>query len=727
MAWPNDTYWLCIETNFGIDYLSPNNGWPQCIVSNSKPNFIRVLGPYKDEISDPVTLFPVYGEEECATDNIVIYNNRYPDGSKNPDNWTTKGYYAYCPFNEVVPSVVVELRDLPPTRVQASKCIGPFYTKEDAQAATSTWNCKIAFTPASDVCSPNATDSPYPDLECSLVCSLGWPMIEGSIILNLFKKGERGSGKVMEPSKLPIISAGISCESSFEPMIAKCWKTYANNSSYSTIILIDSPKRGWNLRLNGTMCVDDDPNYVNVSVQMQALLIDKDANPNNPKPSEGSSWVTVGSLGGRLPALGGSSRKKRDERYYRGSVVEFRPTQGLYDLNVFAFAQIAVRLRPWVFGCDGSAGERGFGNKLDKTCGLFTPDFAYGCASVQVSPIDNTIPQNSEGLIPRPAFYQLGLNPNLDSVYPGDTYSINCIYCEPDNPNWKCYPEPNRHSDKSLTDMGIDGELQANFQQIQLAVTYIGDLGLKRISTGGLYLILKPATWEGWAKEVTNEKMVYIYSGWQIDQFVGYRLKMYVKNTEFPFDDIEVYSSITGNNGDTLFITGWKNNNIPQASFTNQAKFQIISSSSEWLTYPILAENIIQRRIPMIIEYYLNQFNARLLFYLVEFPSPEIAGCVNINDYPEPPPEAENPPSLMEPPIFPPQNNEIQINEIERLQKELEKNNKVCIYLGNAIPNTKACCGASPSFECEKHGRCKKYGVIGPDDNMVCTSCPDFS
>ncbi len=30
-------------------------------------------------------------------------------------------------------------------------------------------------------------------------------------------------------------------------------------------------------------------------------------------------------------------------------------------------------------------------------------------------------------------------------------------------------------------------------------------------------------------------------------------------------------------------------------------------------------------------------------------------------------------------------------------------------------------------FECEKHGRCKQYGIAGPEDNMVCSSCPDFS
>jgi len=64
---------------------------------------------------------------------------------------------------------------------------------------------------------------------------------------------------------------------------------------------------------------------------------------------------------------------------------------------------------------------------------------------------------------------------------------------------------------------------------------------------------------------------------------------------------------------------------------------------------------------------------------------------------------------------------------INTLKNQIEKLNQVCIYLGDAIPNTKACCGASPSFQCEKHGRCKQYGVAGPEDNMVCSSCPDFS
>ena len=67
------------------------------------------------------------------------------------------------------------------------------------------------------------------------------------------------------------------------------------------------------------------------------------------------------------------------------------------------------------------------------------------------------------------------------------------------------------------------------------------------------------------------------------------------------------------------------------------------------------------------------------------------------------------------------------MTDIDTLKQKLENMNKVCIHLGNAIPNTKACCGTSSSFECKKHGRCKQYGVLGAEDNMVCTSCPDFS
>lgn len=735
MAWPNDTYWLCVETNFDIDKLSPNNGWPQCIISAAKPDYIRVLGPYQDELFNDKLNGPVFGEDECAKDNIIIYNNRYKDGKDNPANWTTKGYYAFCPYNVIKPSVVVELRDLPPTKTQVSKCIGPFYTKKDAIEASIKWDCKIAFTPAIDVCSPYVVNSPYPDLECSLVCALGWPMMEGSVILDLFQNADPSSGKTIEPSYcLSKMSMALSCEPTFEPSVSRCWKSSFVSDQRSIFYLIKDPPRGYELRLSGTMCIDADPNFANVSISMQALMIDKDVNPDNPNPSEGSRWITVGSLGGRLPALG-PSRNKKEMRIYSGPIIPFHPSNGLYDF-CFQYVKITVQLRPWVFGCDGSAGENGTGTKIEKTCGLYSAEKAYSCASVQVLPINNQI-LDVDNISPRPNFYQLGLNANTSAFYPGESYLTGCLYCENlrnrDN-DWECSPNPTLYSIKELISMGIDGEQNADFQQIQLVGTYIGTIGLKRISYAGLYLILKPSSYGGHATEVTNQKMVALNRSWKIDQWVGYKLQMFIKNTEYPYDDLETFTNILGNNENTLFISGWPQGNIPKVDINATAKYQIVFASGSGFMYkPILAENIIQHRQPMIIEYVLPEFNARVLFYMLEFPSAEIAGCIDVNDYPELPTTTTGDPNLflsMPPPIFPAkmlEQDEKKLNEIQNLQKQLENMNKVCIYLGNAIPNTKACCGASPSFECEKHGRCKQYGVAGAEDNMVCSSCPDFS
>jgi hypothetical protein len=734
MAWPLDTYWLCVETNFDIDTLSPNNGWPQCIISESKPNYIRVLGPYKDREPDPPD-YPsgIFGEEECAKDNIVIYNNRYPPDqeyttySDNPKNWTTKGYYASCPYNVNPPSVTIELRDLPPTKTQVSKAIGPFNTKEEAIKASETWNCKIAFTPAADVCSPYIAESPYPDLECSLVCALGWPMIEGEIKVEFYQMIDE---RIQPSPSIIALSTPLGCDPTFEPTITRCWKSsYSSNNSAEFILLTD-PKRGYKLRLVGTMCIDENPNFANVSVSMEALMIGSDVNPDDKNPYEGARWTGVGSLGGRLPALG-PSRNKKDMRKYGSNYIAFNPSNGISDCCI-SFAKIIVTLRPWVFGCDGSIGSSGKGAKIDKTCGLFNTEKAYSCASVQVSPINNKI-LNIENLVDRPCFYQMGQNDDSGNRYPGDRRFDGCYYCENthnrDN-EFICNPTKSFYDPKELTLTGITGEDTADFQQIQLAGTYMGVVGLKSVNNQ-MYLMLQPISLSGWAIEVTNQKMVTINRSWQVDQYKDYILEMYVKNTEFPFDDLSTQTRILGNNENTLFINNWPNNNIPQIDINATAKYNILlPSKSKFVVKPVLKENIIQRRTPMIIEFMLPEYNTRLLFYLLEFPSPEIAGCVDINDYPELP---EQDPDLflsMPPPIFPTQmlaQDEKKLNEIQNLQKQLENMNKVCIYLGNAIPNTKSCCGASPSFQCEKHGRCKQYGVAGPEDNMVCSSCPDFS
>ena len=759
MAWPLDTYWLCVETNFTIDTLSPNNGYPQCVVSGARPNYIRVLGPYKDELLNELTQMPVFGKEECEKANILVYNNVYPDGIKNKDNWTTRGYYAYCPFNSAEAKLVIEGRDLPPTRTQASKCVGPYYTEEEAKAATKDWNCKIIFTPAYDTCSPTVVSSPYPELECSLVCALGWPMIEGSVIVDLFQNAAPGSGKTIEPSYcIPKMSMALSCEPSFEPLISRCWNSTFVSDHYAEFKLIQNPPRGYKLRLTGTMCIDDDINYANVSITMEALMISKDADPDNPNPTEGSKWIGVASLGGRLPALG-PSRDKKDFRVYSGPITPFNPSVGLYDF-CFQYAKLTVQLRPWVFGCDGSAGTSGMGSKVIKTCGIGTADKAYSCASVQVLPLNNEIP-DVDGIYPRPNFYQLGLNANTNVAYAGDAYETNCVYCKNTraayNP-WECSPKVTMFPINDLLLMGIDGEADSDFQSLQLAGTYIGMVGLKRIGLDGLYLILQPSSYGGWASQVNSSSMVAINRAWRTDQWKGYILRMFVKNPDFPFDDIPVSSGITGNSENTLYISGWPAGQIPIASPTNLTKFQIaFSSGSTFMFKPILAENIIQTRQPMIIEYTLIEFNARLLFYMLEFPSLEVAGCIVPGPYPPlPPPEipstallwggtsTENPLTWGDintedyvlydvPPsssAYIDYNTLLDITPIAApvpasLTTVKERFAKTCLYLREEIPQT-GCCGSSNKYVCEKFGKCRKYGR-STDGEPVCGTCPEFT
>lgn len=113
------------------------------------------------------------------------------------------------------------------------------------------------------------------------------------------------------------------------------------------------------------------------------------------------------------------------------------------------------------------------------------------------------------------------------------------------------------------------------------------------------------------------------------------------------------------------------------------------------------------------------------------FPSNNVK--VTVYGFLFPPPleeECPGPPATfsMTPPIFqmsaPP---ETPLDfEIDALQRQLDKMGKICLYLGNEIPGTKPCCGASPSYECPKHTRCKRYGEPGLDDQAICSSCEDF-
>jgi hypothetical protein len=650
-------YWLCVETNFNIDKLSPNNGWPFCVESSTKPNYIRVLGPYETDEN-------FLDVEKCSRANIVPYNTEYPDGVKDLRNWTTRGWYAYCPYDQLVPKVVTTLLDYPPSRTQGSKCVGPYDTEQEAIEITSQWSCAVALTPAEDTCDPTPKGIVTPDLECSLVCSsLGWPMSGGNISVTFYQY-ECIDPDAAIPSKcVPTLNIGLGCAPTFEPVVTTCWNGWFRGPY--TIKLIEDPPRGYKIRMFGTMCVDPDPNYVNVSVTLQALTLGVDSNPSN--PSEGSEWTSCGTFGGRIPVEIPAppqvlSRSKRDPRKYRGDIQAFRPScSGLAEC--IGAVRVSVQLTPMRFGCDGTIGQSGNGTKVEDTCGLFTDEKTYGCAAVQMLPLDYYL-QDSNGTYIVPSFYPIGVN----------TYnSTGCIYCKNITVDgvptgaYTCQPlKIYGITEYEATHMGIPGEDTAEYQQIQM----FGGVMLKRIANGPLYVAVKNQT-------------------------------------------------------------------------------------GTWIWQVVSAENIIQHRPPMIIDTVFPSMNIRLLFYLMEFPSPELAGCVIPGPYPPPPTPAtpstallwnsgdnpivwqnidnedflvyDTPPSSSSPfwysatlDTVPTESPELTpFNEIRK------RFTKTCLYLREEILNT-GCCGSSNKYVCEKFGICRKYGR-STDNEPICGTCPEFT
>ena len=664
--------WLCVETNFHVDRLSPNEGWPFCVQSGTKPNYIRVHGPYEDD--DPLGLF---GSEKCDNFKIIPSNTEYPSDDKypeqkaNPKNWTTRGWYALCPYNQTKSQVVASMLDYPPTRTQCSKAVGPYDTKEEALEITKQWDCAVAIAPAEDVCDPNPRAVSIPTLECSLACSsLGWPFMSGTIMFNFFKYECYDPASTIPSPCLPqMININLGCRYEFEPMVTHCW--YGSTPDPIPITLVKEPPRGTKVRFYGRMCVDADPNYVNVSVQMEALMLGIDIDPS--KPSAESFWTGCGTFGGKLKAVG-TSRNKRHNRIYTGEIVSFIPScAGLSEC--IKSVVVTVVLLPWKFGCDGGAGAGRKGGVASQSCGLFTDTKAYTCATVQKLPLDPFYLTTR----PIPVFGQLGLNGAVRIVGPNETYSPStengCMYCIRSGATYICDPTPVMGPASNYTLIGIPGETTADWQQIQM----FEDIMLKRISGGGLYVAV-----------------------------------MYADNA--------------------------------------------------WTWKPVLAENIIQTETPMIIEMMFPVFNLRLLFYMVEFPSGLIAGCVTTDLYPPLPKNyptttilwsSENDPMLYgseatssyiisddfesapEPFLGLPPEEELQEEPIapeetllprpvpESLRQQIQyRFSKKCLYLGNEKPDT-GCCGSSNKFECSVFGECRKYGRP-TDGEPICVTCPEY-
>ena len=651
------SFWVCVETNFAIEKLSPNNGWPFCVESASKPYYIRVHGPYEDDTE-------FFGTEKCERNKVYPVTTEYPpdtaypDASKNPLNWTTRGWYAHCPYNRKASDVVVSFLDYPPVRTQSSKCVGPYDTEAEAKEITAQWSCAIVYTPAIDICDPTPKASSIQELECSLVCSsLAWPFKSGTLQVSFFDKECFTNLAVPSPCSPPTVNINLGCPPSLTPPATSSWSGMA--PSYQ-VTMIQNPPRGYRIRLYGSMTVQPNPNYVTASFTMEALMLASDINPS--APDDLPRWVGCGSLTATLPVVS-TSLNKRDPRIYSGNLQAFSPSCGGLAECIGA-VRLTVVLLPWKFGCDGSIGSGGMAPAASQSCGLFSSEKAYSCASAIMLPLDSTTATPKF----RPQFVQLGLNTN------GNTEEHGCFYCIGGGNSWQCDPLPKFVTSRDLCVIGIPGEESSTIQQIQMGQGPSGTVMLKRVG-GGLWVCLQ---------------------------------------------------------GD----------------------------AGRWV---YTSADLRQRRVPMVLDASFPEFNTRILIYILEFPSPEIGGCITGGDTYPPLPLPPGPtnglvsdsptdflvwdgpddyllwdvePMLMLPPSEP-----MEVMEVAPTaamidhRTMLERIRLPCIHRGADLEKVADCgCSGQPMKECAVKGVCRILGAswdtrpmsLDKPEIQLCISCDQY-
>lgn len=509
------SFWICVQTSFTLQVASPNAGYPFVVESDSSPGYTRVLGPFDDE--------------DVAKANAITPYNKL-DAPYGPN--TTKGWYAYCAYNSNSNAAVVAEFDNPPTRLMATQAFGPYDTQEIAQEQADAMFCSKSFTPAFDVCDPTPRTKTTPDLECSLVCSsLQWPQQGGTIQLRFYANvcGEANPlPSICFPSSIQV---PLGCAPSLEPVTATCWN---GNTGTFDVALISDPPRGYTCRLSGTMCIDPDPNFVNVSILLERLVNPIDLNPTN--PPENPVWTSCGSFGGRIPITAPQPDKTKN-RIYVSDLEAFNPgCPGLS--SCVNYVQYSVFLIPQQFGCDGTGNG---GPLTTDRCNMLTNMNAYSCMSALVEPI-TTSPAPSF----RPQFTQMGINATSSNEEHG------CFYItHPYTSLYVADPTPKYFSANSIGGCGCPGDdVVGATQQVQFGKAAGFQFFVKRVSKGPFCFGMRVGDSDPWV----------VKSGDQITHL---------------------------------------QNSIPYISYVN-----------------------------------FTEFNAKLTIYVLEFPSPEIAGCFNGNDHP---------------------------------------------------------------------------------------------
>lgn len=470
-------FWVCIQTGFDFQTASPNNGYPFPVEAATAPDYLRVLGPFVD-------MDEYHQAEIMPFNSLPAPKNVAPYG---PD--TTRGWYAVCPYNVKgeppafnPPGEAIKL-DYPPGRLQTSAAIGPFATQAQAAQVAQYLECKKVWTPAEDICDPYPKAAAEIDLECSLTCtSLAWPQVSGTIQVSMFSRlcADTGMDPILSKCFPASLLINLGCPPTLFPTLAQCWN---GTSEIFDVHMIppagyvpnpaegetEIPPRGYTFRMWGTMCIDSDPNYVNVSLNLAALNHPFDINPVNPPDTP--YWGSCGSVGGRIPIVQ-VQPDKRKNRIYASGLIPFAPNcAGIQSTDCINYAQITVFLIPAKFGCDGTALG---GPKTVEGCGLFTNTHAYSCMSVLVEPLTTS---------PTPLFRSQYAQIGCNAVVASDEHG--CFYCtHPGGPaNFLCDPTPKFMTAQSIMQTGCDWEGTAySTQQIQYGHIAGFEVFIKRVA-----------------------------------------------------------------------------------------------------------------------------------------------------------------------------------------------------------------------------------------------------
>lgn len=760
---PAKAAYLCIETNYNQDKFepSPNFGLPFCAEVKSAPSYIRMLGPF--DIFDIDTKTNDYTLKACEDYNFTPF---YIDSDGKQVN-TTKGWYAVCQFNKKEKvGVSIEL-DYPPIRTMYPAAMGPFDTKEIADAVAAQYitpKCLRKYQEASDICSPNPIGVGNIDICCSLFGSaIGWPMEGGTLQLyfvpalcddaDITNKMQATVNKLSNKC-MPMVEIPLGCQPNLDPVIQTCWNGVGPWIDIGTNVgdIYNPIPRGYTVRFVATMCVTS-LTTVDIFVNMQWLVNPYDINPA--KPPEYPAISSCGSFSATLNLLG-SPTKHQNRLYtshegygdtYKDKPIKFEPSCSYLKKCMGSVIPLVV-LIPKEFGCDGTAAN---GALTEKRCSLDDDNTSMGCLQGLIEPlkplqdVERTFSYITSAVGDGQFVTYTCVSNNLDV---GQTVSIQGLTTTSGNSlnltNVILYSVfENQFVIKNSTVGTAIGEFQSasvarDFWQPQFFSLGVNRAAVRSKETGqiqtaarygclyvdkfGSYYRFDPAPFYDDLPPESIASQGYSLS---------YNNTAGGKNTISDSDNGIAQQIQLGSGGGFIFLIKRLIYEVQDPN-DQEKKITKYSPLSVWLLLPDSKNpfkaweqgtlEIIQTVGPWMAKCTFPENNAVVHLYGFSFPPPVLEECPG--GYPT---TTQAPFLSMGPPNIESLLETEKNDYINTLKSQLEKMNRVCIYLGNTIPNTKACCGASPSFECEKHGRCKQYGIAGPEDNMVCSSCPDFS